>query len=158
MRHLVAFVSYFPLEEGTALRCAGSLNADGSTTPCPAHISFPFDAPLEGPCILELDHGLSPTAWDDSLTTFSDARAAARCSADDPWDRGIREPAKFLQSMFGIPYDPDLGGGISGARCRLCHLGLREHISRRLPSGKPVARSYAEKHMARLSALGLQSE
>ena len=124
-RHLVAFISFFPLNEGSALQCMGKLQADGSTTLCASGMSIPYsDAPIHGPCILELDHGLIPNDWEVTLTSFHNERAAAQCSADDPWDHGISEPNKLLQALFGIPYDANLGGGISGARCRMCHIGL----------------------------------
>ena len=118
-------VSFFPLNEGSALQCMGKLEADGSTTLCTSGMSIPYsDATIRGPCILELDHGLLPNDWEVTLTSFHNERAAAQCSADDPWDHGISEPNKLLQALFGIPYDANLGGGISGARCRMCHIGL----------------------------------
>ena len=118
----------------------GRLDANGSTTPCPLGVRLPHtDARISGPCLLELDHGLTANAWELTLRAFAHERKSAKCSADDPWDHGISEPNKLLQALFGITYDAEQGGGISGARCKACHkyqspkanyrIGLNPHAS-----------------------------
>ena len=89
------------------------------------------------------------TAWNDALEGWSAERAQAGCSPDDLWDCGIKHPAKFLQALCGVPYSAELGGGISGWRCRRCHSGQTVWVTPR--------DSFQERHRSELQRLGLRA-